>query len=106
MCKLIEWPDYDQADAFRFNKVVNEPDFLPLHVVRQLAQEATLVRAQRGKLIATPLGKSMLSDTKQAVHRRGRSRSDPYSCLSKELDGHSGEFYNGLRPSRANAQSL
>jgi hypothetical protein len=40
MCKLIEWPDYDQADAFRFNKVINEPDFLPLHVVRQLAQAA------------------------------------------------------------------
>jgi hypothetical protein len=67
MCKLIEWPDYNQADAFRFNKVINEPDFLPLHVVRQLAQAATLVRAHRGKLIATPLGKSMLSDTKQAA---------------------------------------
>src|SRR5215467_6306570 len=62
ICKLIEWPDYDQADAFRFNKVVNEPDFLPLHVVRQLAQEATLVRVQRGKLVTTPLGKSMLSE--------------------------------------------
>src|SRR5262249_57736189 len=23
MCKLIEWPDYDQADAFRLNKVIN-----------------------------------------------------------------------------------
>ena len=67
MCQLIEWPDYNQADAFGFNKVINEPDFLPLHVVRQLAQAATLVRAQRGKLIATPLGKSMLSDTKQAA---------------------------------------
>jgi len=65
MRKLIEWPDYDQADAFRFNKVINEPDFLPLHVVRQLAQAATLVRAQRGKLVATPLGKSMLSDARQ-----------------------------------------
>jgi hypothetical protein len=65
MCKLIEWPDYDQADAFRFNKVINEPDFLPLYVVRQLAQAATLVRAQRGKLVATPLGKSMLSDARQ-----------------------------------------
>jgi hypothetical protein len=65
MCKLIEWPDYDQADAFRLNKVINEPDFLPLHVVRQLAQAATLVRAQRGKLVATALGKSMLSDTRQ-----------------------------------------
>ena len=65
MCKLIEWPDYDQAEAFRFNKVINEPDFLPLHVVRQLAQAATSVRAQRGKLVATPLGKSMLSDARQ-----------------------------------------
>jgi hypothetical protein len=62
MCKLIEWPDYDQANAFRLCKVINEPDFLPLHVVRTLAQAATLVRAQRGKLVATPLGKSMPSD--------------------------------------------
>src|SRR6478672_13438424 len=65
MCKLIEWPDYDQANAFRFNKVINEPDFLPLHIVRTLAQAATLVRAQRGKLSATPLGKSMLSGAQQ-----------------------------------------
>jgi len=65
MCKLVEWPHYDQADAFRFNKVINEPDFMPLHVVRLLAQAATLVRAQRGKLLATPLGKSMLSDARQ-----------------------------------------
>jgi hypothetical protein len=65
MCKLVEWPDYDQADAFRFNKVINEPDFLPLHIVRTLAQAATLVRGQRGKLSATPLGTSMLSDAQQ-----------------------------------------
>jgi hypothetical protein len=65
MRKLIEWPDYDQADAFPFNKVINEPDFLPLHVVRQLAQASTLVRAQRGKLVTTPLGNSMLSDARQ-----------------------------------------
>ena len=42
MCRLMAWPDYDQADAFRFNKVINEPDFLPLHVVRQLVQAARL----------------------------------------------------------------
>jgi hypothetical protein len=65
MRKLIEWPDYDQAEAFQFNKVINEPDFLPLHVVRQLAQASTLVRAQRGKLVTTPLGNSMLSDARQ-----------------------------------------
>jgi len=66
MCKLIEWPDYDQAAALQFNKVTNEPDFLPLHVVRILAQAATLVRGQRGKLVATSLGRAMLSATLQA----------------------------------------
>jgi hypothetical protein len=65
MCKLIDWPQYDQAEAFRFNKVINEPDFLPLHVVRLLAQTAKLVRGRRGKLVATQLGKSMLNDARQ-----------------------------------------
>jgi hypothetical protein len=65
MCTLMAWPDYDQADAFRFNKVINEPDFLPLHVVRQLVQAASLVRAQRGKVVATPLGESLLSEARQ-----------------------------------------
>ena len=65
MCKLIEWPHYDQAEAFRLHKAINEPDFLPLHIVRLLAEAAKLVRTQRGKLVATPLGKSMLSDVRQ-----------------------------------------
>ncbi len=38
MCKLFEWPDYDQAAVLWFNKVINEPDFPRLHVVRTLAQ--------------------------------------------------------------------
>jgi hypothetical protein len=65
MCKLIEWPCYDQAVAFRLHKVINEPDFLPLHIVRMLAEAANLVRIHRGKLVATPFGKSMLSDARQ-----------------------------------------
>jgi hypothetical protein len=65
MCKLVEWPDYDQAAVFQFNKVINEPDFLPLHVVRILAQAATLVRVRRGKLVVSPLGKSMPSHERQ-----------------------------------------
>src|SRR5262245_35720872 len=65
MRKLIEWPGYDQADAFRIHKVINEPDFLPLHIVRLLAEAAQFVRVQCGKLVATPLGKSMLSDRRQ-----------------------------------------
>jgi hypothetical protein len=65
MRKLMEWPNYDQADAFRLHRVINEPDFLPLYVVRQLAEAATLVHPQRGKLVATPLGKSILSQARQ-----------------------------------------
>jgi hypothetical protein len=65
MRKLIEWPGYDQANAFRLHKVINEPDFLPLHIVRLLAEAAKLVRIHRGKLVATPLGKSMLNDTRR-----------------------------------------
>ena len=65
MRELIEWPGYDQAHAFQLHKVINEPDFLPLHIVRLLAEAAKLVRTRRGKLVATPLGKSMLSDTRR-----------------------------------------
>jgi hypothetical protein len=65
MRKLIVWPGYDQAEAFRLHKVINEPDFLPLHIVRLLAEAAKLVRIQREKLVATPMGKSMLGDARQ-----------------------------------------
>lgn len=65
MRQFIEWPHYDQAEAFQFNKVINEPDFLPLHVVRLLAQVAKLVRGQRGMLVATALGKAMLGQSGQ-----------------------------------------
>lgn len=47
MRRLVEWPDYDQDGALQFHTVINEPDFLPLHVVRLLAQTARLVRAAR-----------------------------------------------------------
>jgi hypothetical protein len=65
MRELIKWPGDNQADAFRLHKVINEPDFLPLHIVRLLAEAAKLVRIQRGKLVATPFGGSMLSDVRQ-----------------------------------------
>jgi hypothetical protein len=67
MRTIIEWPGYDQVHAFRLHKVINEPDFLPLHVVRLLAEAAALVRIQRGKLVATPLGNSLLSDARQGA---------------------------------------
>jgi hypothetical protein len=44
MCKLIEWPGYDQADAFRLHKVINEPDFLPA-AYRSIARRGGQARA-------------------------------------------------------------
>src|ERR1700730_5302115 len=59
MCGSIECPNYDKDELFRYQKVVNEPDFLPLNFGRILVQAAKLIRTYRGKLIPTPLGRSM-----------------------------------------------
>src|SRR6266536_1172014 len=88
MCKLIEWPEYDQAGSFRFNKVINEPDFLPLHVVRLLAQAATLVRAQHGKLVATPL---LALRAISLIWRRYNGREAALYLLEGELASHNCE---------------
>ena len=61
MCGSIECPNYDKDELFRYQKVVNEPDFLPLHFVRILTQAAKLFRTYRGKLVLTPLGRRMLA---------------------------------------------
>jgi hypothetical protein len=61
MCGIIDWPDYDKDELFRYNKVINETDFLPLHFVRILTQTAKLFRTHRGKLVVTPLGRRLLA---------------------------------------------
>ena len=60
MCGIMEWPGYDKDELFGFHKVINEPDFLPLHFIRILTQAAKLFRTYRGKLVATPLGRNIL----------------------------------------------
>jgi hypothetical protein len=60
MVAVIEWPGLDKNGAFQFHRVINEPDFLPLHFVRVLMQATKLVRVQRDKLVPTRLGKGML----------------------------------------------
>jgi hypothetical protein len=60
MFESMEWPGLDKDAAFQFHKVINEPDFLPLHFVRVLVQGTKLVRTQRGTLVPTRLGKGML----------------------------------------------
>src|SRR5712664_3428380 len=61
MCGIIQAPDYDNTELLRFQKVINEPDLLPLHFIRILTQAAKLLRTHRGKLLPTPLGRRMLA---------------------------------------------
>jgi hypothetical protein len=49
MCGIIQAPDYDKAELLRFQKVINEPDLLPLHFIRILTQAAKLSRRHRGR---------------------------------------------------------
>src|SRR5947209_7600718 len=44
MCGIIKAPGYDKTELLRVQKVINEPDVLPLHFVRILTQAAKLVR--------------------------------------------------------------
>ena len=62
MIDLFTWPDFDKADAFRFHKVINEPDFLPLYFVRHVAESIRLVRQYKGHLKITPVGRQVLED--------------------------------------------
>lgn len=55
-------PGFDRAEAFRFHKVVNEPDFLPLHFARQVAELLRLVRKSKGHLKVAPRGRAVLEE--------------------------------------------
>jgi hypothetical protein len=62
MVDRLAWPGFDKVEAFRFNKVVNEPDFLPLLFLRQLAEAAGLLRKSKGHLRTSPRGRAALDE--------------------------------------------
>ncbi|RZL84816.1 MAG: hypothetical protein EOP66_02340 [Sphingomonas sp.] len=61
----MEWSGFDEADMHRFNRVINEHDFAPPHVVRVVLLPAGLVRARRGRLVTTRSGRAMLPAERQ-----------------------------------------
>jgi hypothetical protein len=63
MLDLFSWPDLDKAEAFGFNKVINEPDFLPLFLVRHLVQAAGLVKRRKDRLKLTAVGRQSLQSS-------------------------------------------
>jgi hypothetical protein len=51
MCKLIEWPHYDQANAFQFNKVIKRIR-LPAAAYRSLAREGGHASARAAQQVS------------------------------------------------------
>ena len=61
MCDLFVWPGYDKAEAFQLHKIINEPDFLPLHFVRHVVEICQLVKVRKGHLMVTPAGRQVMT---------------------------------------------
>lgn len=60
MVEQFDWPEHGREEVYRFNKVVNEPDFLPLHFLHPLLREAGLARRFKGKLVIARQGRELL----------------------------------------------
>lgn len=61
MCNLLAWPGYDREETFRLHKVVNEPDFLPLFLVRHLAEVSGLIKKRQDRVATTSAGTRALA---------------------------------------------
>jgi hypothetical protein len=62
MRECFIWPGFDKAEAFEFDKVINESDFLPLFLVRHVVMVAELLRRHKGNFKLTPAGRRMLEE--------------------------------------------
>ncbi len=62
LCDLFTWPEFDKAAMIQVNKVINEPDFLPLFFVRHLVAAAKLLRRHKGHFTITPAGQKLLEE--------------------------------------------
>jgi hypothetical protein len=67
MVDRFEWPEFNRAEAYRYHKVLNEPDFLPLLFIRHIATQAKLVRPYRGILRLTQLGREFLDEPRRCA---------------------------------------
>jgi hypothetical protein len=55
----VDWPDFDKTVMFEVCKVINEIDFFPLHMLRNMLQAARLIRRHKGHFKTTPEGRKM-----------------------------------------------
>ncbi len=64
MLERMEMDDDYKKEILEYNKVVNEDDLWPLHILRMVCSMAKLVRKYKKRLVATKLGKSLLAEEK------------------------------------------
>jgi len=60
MWDLFSWPDFDKEEARRFHKVINEPDFLALFLIRHLVEAGQLVKKRKDRLKISATGQQLL----------------------------------------------
>jgi hypothetical protein len=60
MCDLCTWPRFDAAESYHISKIVNEPEIMPLFLVRHAVHGARLAHRYKGHLKAAPAGRKML----------------------------------------------
>lgn len=58
----FRWPGYEAEQLYVVNKVLNEQDFPPLAIMRELLVGARLIRRYKGKALPTKAGKAMIGD--------------------------------------------
>jgi len=58
----FQWPGYEAEELYRLNKMLNEHDFMPLAIMRELMIGARLLRHYKGKAVPTKAGKAMIGD--------------------------------------------
>jgi len=60
MFDQLDWPGLERDVIRQLHKVINEPDFLAMHFVRNLLEAAKMVRKHKGHLEITPAGRKVL----------------------------------------------
>jgi hypothetical protein len=58
----FRWPGYEPEQLYIVNKVLNEPDFMPLAIMHELLIGSRLLRHYKGKAVPTKAGKAMIGD--------------------------------------------
>ena len=60
--KEFRWPGHEANELYRFNKVLNEPDFLPLAIMHELLVSARLIRRYKDTALLSQAGKRIIGD--------------------------------------------